>query len=356
MGLGSALHLEGDEREETEMAKAADLQSMMAMVTAILAKADATEEQYPAEAATYRAKAEQIMRKFRIEANDLLAADAMAMEPVWVDFDLLTTHNEFTNHYLKLVRDAAQHAQVKYAQHRNVFTGVVRIFACGFEPEIRVFEWILNAARLAFKERLEPDVKPDLSDEENIWRLRQAGVTRARVATLLWGSDPKDGAAHGKVGRIYKEQCQARGETPALDGRGLSLDAYRSAYSDHFVRRFGERLADARDGLLSDGGALVLGSHDKKISDTFYARFPDIHPDRIKERHEALKKEMEVLKAQTPAKKERQPRVRQWTQADEARWQRNNNSAAARAGRMAGESAADEVEIDRTKRTGRIQA
>lgn len=327
---------------------------MMAMVTALLAKADATEEQYPAEAATYRAKAEEIMRKFRIETNDLLAADATAMEPVWVDFDLLTTHSEFTMHYLRMVQEAAKHAQIKYAQHRDVFSGRVRIYACGFEPEIRVFEWLLNAARLAFKERLEPDVKRELSDEENIWRLRQAGVTRARVASLLWGSPANDGAAHGKVGRIYKEQCRARGQEPALDGRGLSLDAYRSAYSEHFIRRFAERLADARDGVLSDGGALVLGSHDKKIFDTFYARFPDIHPDRIRERQEAHKKAM-ATSERAPAKKAA-PRPQRWTAADERRWQRNNNSAAAVAGRAAGESAADEVEIDRAQRKGRIQA
>lgn len=336
------------------MAKASDLQSMMAMVTALLAKADATEEQYPEEAATYRAKAEQIMRKFRIEANDLLAADSSAMEPVWVDFDLLTSHNEFTTHYLKIVQEAAKHAQVKYAQHRNIYSGVVRIFACGFEPEIRVFEWILNAARLAFKERLEPDVKRELSDEENIWRLRQAGVTRARVASMLWGSAANDGAAHGKVGRIYKEQCRARGEAPALDGRGLSLDAYRSAYSDHFVRRLSERLADARDGVLGDGGALVLGNHDAKIAETFYARFPEIHPDRIRERAEAAKQAM-AEQSKVPAKQAK-PRPVRWTQADERRWQRNNTSAAARAGRAAGESAADEVEIDRAARKGRIQA
>ena len=343
------------------MAKASDLQSMMAMVTALLAKADATEEQYPAEAATYRAKAEEIMAKFRIEANDLLAADSSAMEPVWVDFDLLNGHNEFKNHYLRMVREAAKHAQVKYAHYSDEYTGRVRIFACGFEPEIRVFEWILNAARLAFKERLEPDVKPELSDEENIWRLRQAGVTRARVATLLWGSDPKDGPAHGKVGRIYKEQCRARGEAPALDGRGLSLDAYRTAYSDHFVRRLSERLADARDGVLSDGGALVLGSHDAKIAETFYARFPEIHPDRIKERREqrerALVEMAEMRRAAgLPERKERKPRPAKWTQEDERRWQRDHNSAAARAGRAAGESAADEVEIDRTRRKGRIDA
>lgn len=321
-----------------------DVQKIMGRVTALLAKADSTE--FPEEASALRAKAQELMQKYRLEEADLIAKNPGALTPVWVDFDLLTSFSEYQNFYLSLVHEAAAHAEVRYAHHIDPYTSRVRVYACGFESDIRLFEWLVNSARLAFREKLEPDLDRSLSDEENIYRLRQAGVTRSRVAYLLWGSDAKDGVAHGKVGRIYKEQCRLRGEQPALDGRGMSLGGYREAYAREFVVRFGARLEEARDGSMVLGGALVLKGRAQAVEDAYYTRFPSLHPDARK----AARERAVAQRGGKPAK------TRSWTQADERRWRRSTEGAAARAGRVAGAAAADAIEIDRTPRTGRIEA
>jgi hypothetical protein len=206
---------------------------------------------------------------------------------------------------------------------------------------------------LAFREKLEPEINRELTDAENIYRLRQAGVTRSRVAYLLWGSDERDGAAHGKVGRIYKDECRKRGEAPALDGRGLSLDAFRHSYAGGFVDTFSDRLKAARSGVMTTGGSLVLKNRAEKVAQAFYTRFPDLDPEVIKRRYE---ERLRAAQAAGAVVKREAPKPQRWTAKDEARWVRNNESSAARAGRAAGERAAEGVEIDRSRPTGRIDA
>jgi uncharacterized protein YoaH (UPF0181 family) len=310
------------------------LQKYMERITNLLAKADSTE--YPEEAKTFRAKAQELMQKYRLDEANLLAADPGSLKPIWIDFDLCPLNSDYLDEYVRIMSEADLHAEVMTAWSMHHTSGMARVHATGFESDIRLFEWLLNSARLAFRDKLEPEVDQTLTDEENIYRLRSAGVTRTRVAYLLWGSDAKDGVAHGKVGRIYKAECRRRGEEPALDGRGMSLAAYRESYATSFVSRFANRLREARSGVMTTGGDIVLKGRAEAVKESFYGRFPSLRPGAPAKRGAVTKRPSQTYR-QSAADK-------------------HYFSAAAEAGRRAGRSAADDVEISRNPGTGRIGA
>lgn len=318
-----------------------DLEKILAKVTALLAKADATT--FPEEAKAFRAKAEEFMRKYRIAEEDLIASDQTNISPEWMDFDVCSRHNTFKDKYLQIIFAVADHVGARAIWMTDWKTGQIRVAMCGYSGDLRMAAWLFNAARLVFKERLEPEVNPDLSEAENIYRLRQAGIERQRVARMLWGEEVgAKASAHGKVGRIYKEECARRGEPVALDGRGISLTDFRDSYARNFTNEFYRRLWEARQGADVAVGAMNLHGREERVAEAYYARYPHLRP----------KPKTDV--ENTDTKPARPVKERKWTAADEKRWYRATNSLAARAGQAAGVSAAREVEIDRTPRAQRL--
>lgn len=318
-----------------------DLEKILAKVTAMLAKADSTE--FPEEAKAFRAKAEQFMRQYRIEEEDLIASDQVSIEPEWMEMDICGRHNPFKNRYLNLIFAAAEHAGVQAVWGTDWKTDQIRISMCGYSGDLRMAAFLFNAARLVFKERLEPKVNPALSDEENIYRLRQSGIDRQRVAKMLWGEEEGGKhSAHAKVGRIYKQECERRGEIIALDGRGINLTEFKEAYARNFTGEFDSRLREARSGVDVAFGAVTLHGREERVKEVFYTRYPTLRPVPLPDVPE---------QAVEPSKPQK---VRRWTKADEARYVRKYESAAAQAGQAAGKAAAAEVQIDRTPRARRL--
>jgi hypothetical protein len=211
--------------------------------------------------------------------------------------------------------------------------------AVGYAGDIRYATFIYTSARMTFMEKLEPQFKPELSEDENIYRLRSAGIDRQRIAELVWG---KRGQREGEqVSKIYQKVCAERGEDPKVVGRGVNIKTYRTVYSQQFTATLNRRLREARDGVDTTGGALVLHGRQERVDEAFYERFPEYRPSTTPQGDHV------------PTKKSRK---KAWTAADEARWQRMNHSPAALAGKDAGAAAASEVEIERTARAQRIEA
>jgi hypothetical protein len=142
----------------------------------------------------------------------------------------------------------------------------------GFEADVQYAEMLYTAARMAFSERLEPKVDPNLSDQENVYRLRSAGIERVRISDIMWGN--RDKVSLSRVGRLYRAECASRNEEPALSGRGVTGAAYRESYADSFVFELERRLRAARSG----GNGLALGNREQVLNEAFYARFPDMRP------------------------------------------------------------------------------
>lgn len=339
-----------------------DLNKIMAKVQALLAKADSTE--FPEEATTYRAKAEQFMRDYRIAEEDLIASDKVEILPevhsLWLGVANDATRgraggrgsregSSFYQEWFQIANAAARHAgaMMNWRWARNPETGESGLYAVmvGYSGDLRLAELIYSSARLVFGERLEPKADPNLSDQVNAYRLRSAGITRDRVAALIWGETSHARAA--AVGRMYKAECEKRGERPVLDGRGINAALYRDEYAKAFVTELEGRLRRARDAADSVGGALVLAGRAERIKEAFYNEFPELRPKPATEVAETKEEEA------TPAKKGRE-RKPYWETAAYRKEQERRYSDVAYAARGAGKKAAGEVPLDRASNAKRL--
>lgn len=343
------------------MATTIDLNKIMAKVQALLAKADSTD--FPEEATTYRAKAEQLMRDYRIAEEDLIASDKVEILPevhsLWLGVATDATRGKaggsgsrqglsFYQEWYQLAFAAAAHAGalVHWRWARNPETGEHGIFAVlvGYSGDLRLAEMVYTSARLVFGDRLEPKADPNLSDQVNAYRLRSAGITRDRAAALIWGETSHARAA--AVGRMYKAECESRGEQPVLDGRGINAALYRDQFAKSFVGELDRRLRAARDAADSVGGALVLAGRAERIKEAFYNEFPELRPEPVTE---VARTEEDA----TPAKKGRD-RKPYWETAAYRKEQERLHSGVAYAARGAGKKAAGEVPLDRASNAKRL--
>lgn len=330
------------------------LSRMMARIQALLVQAD-----HPntgeVEAATFRAKAEELMRKYRIEEEELIAQAPEASTPlhhrIWLgvtrssdrgaqraDGSTLKTKSTFYQEWYGLMWSACNHAGVELHNTwgRNPETGEHGLFAelVGYEMDLRLAEMLYTSARIIFSEKVEPRVDPSLSDEENVYRLRSAGITRRRVAQMLWSLDTS--ASHAKVAQIYKAECARRGEAAALDGRGISAEDYRQAYARAFTDRFASRLREARDAADSAGGVMVLAGRAERVREALWTIFPYLRPSNA------------------PAKPEKALKPRKPRKMSDAQVRKAFNTATL-AGLSAGRVAADTVEIARPDPAKRVE-
>lgn len=328
-----------------------DLNRIMKLVQGLLAKADASE--FPAEATTFRAKAEQLMRDYRIAEEHLIATDQVSILPevhrMWLGPSHSSGARTYYQEWYALASHAAGHAGclLSYRWGRNPDTNEQGIFAVlvGYSGDLRLAEMVFTAARIVFGERLEPKVDPTLSDQVNAYRLRSAGINRDRAAEMLWGETSHARAA--AIGRMYKAECAARNETPALDGRGIQANLYRGTFAEAFVTEFGRRLRAARDAADSNGGALNLAGREDRIREAFWTEFPEYRPQP--------KTDVAVPeKSPEPAKRKGREPKPYWETAAYRREQERAFSPTAMAARSAGRDAARDVELDRPTPAKRV--
>lgn len=315
----------------------------MATIRALLDKAEATDN--PHEEAAYRAKAESIMHRFKLDTEDVLAGrtaqEAQAVSPILFGVRLAPQASPYFNQYAMIFGNIARHVGIRHTFKWRWEDGGYVCYAdgVGFDLDVQYAELLFTQARIVFAERLEPRVNANLSDQENVYRLRSAGIERVRIADIMW--DSKDKIFLARVGRLYKAECANRGEEPALSGRGVTGAAYREAYAEGFVSQFYWRLVKARDASGVGGKGLVLGNREAKLTEEFYKHFPEMRPTAAVEGGEPEQEECErCVKAKTQCRehKTRAPRMPKG---------RDPYSEAAQRGRMSGRASANAVDLGR---------
>jgi hypothetical protein len=328
----------------------------------------AEDETLTAEArANYSAKAEQLMQQYRIAEEDLIATDQFAVVPVMDVMDVMESgalSNPLRGQYWAIFSQIARHTGIRvHGQYRYDIPGqrdTAKLEAklYGYEGDIAYAKYLWTAARLVFLTRIDARVNPALSDQENAYYMRNSGMKRNEIATALWGSSSTDGAAHGKVQRLYLAECAKRTEVPRVSGRGIQVDIYRKAYADAFVDELGWRLRKSKDAAGVGGGGLELHGRKERVDEAFYAEHPDQRPLSAEEQaarqaeNEAYwaKKEQEERDCSKCAKakgKCNEHRPRYLSAAETARINRKRTAPEARAGARAGEAAASAVNLQR---------
>lgn len=263
----------------------AQLTKMLGKVQALLERADHPNTPRE-EADTARKMAQSIMTKYRIEEEELRQnrlASGTAAKPVEVEFSFLTDFGPYANHYFALMRESMRHLGVRgdYEYSRipdeeGRLRSTYTMTLIGFDAEVQLVQMLYTNLRLTFSERLEPSIDSSLSDADNVYRLRSAGIERNRIARLLWGQDTH--SAHAKVGKLYKEACLSRGEDPKVSGRQTNAKTFRGSYADAFVVEVGNRLRYMRmtDGVNSS--ALVLAGRQEAVDEAYYEKYPHLRP------------------------------------------------------------------------------
>jgi len=186
----------------------------------------------------------------------------------------------------------------------------------------------------------------NLSETENIYRLRNAGIERRVIADHAWGNGV-EASARSKVQRIYLKECAARGEEPRATGLAHDTNTYRDAYAYSFRYTLAQRLAEARDAVDSVHGALTLHGRSERVDEAFYARYPEYRPS---DKPTTTTPCAACAKAKSGHCR-KHPGL---TRADYARYDRMTNSPSARAGEASGRDAANGVVIERVARAQRV--
>lgn len=344
---------------------------------------------------SYAQKAEELSRQYRIdEENVITSGGAAASTPqpfriVLVEGLNLWYSGEYADAYQRIWSEIKNHTglvgHVEYDYTQQDRRNLVAV-GYGYEIDIRLAQFLWTAAHLTFATRIDPKVNLSLSDQLNCYYMRGAGMERRDVAKALWGSDEKDGAAHGKVHKLYLTECAARGEAPSVGGKGFQGKRYREAYANGFVDTFGWRLRDARSAVDAKSGGLVLHGRKERVQEAYWEANPDKNPnsEEAKARKQANEQRSAEWQARANAErlecetkgncaaaakrleakaaergyaasfhemesaKCRKHRPWEATASDRARWAKESDNPERSAGRRAGSAAASSVQFRRT--------
>lgn len=320
-----------------------------AKIQALLAHAD-DEANSEATRATYRAKAEELMIKYRIEEEEALATDEAASTPILVDIRVTTNAHGLSSYYMLTFTAIARHCGVRF---KTMWDGGYVARVVGYTGDVRYCEFLWTAALLMFSTRINPRWDDTLPVDENVWRMRHAGIKRKAVADAA-GWDGNKASDRSKVQRIYVRECDRRGEPVRAAGLGYQSDTYREAYADTFYTTLNNRLREARDAADTVRGGLVLHGRKERIDEAFYGYFPEMRPtDPTPAPAGPSGPCPKCARAKSGHCRGHKP----WlpTKSDMRRWDRQENSASARAGKASGRVAAEGVVIARGgTRPGRI--
>lgn len=308
-------------------------------IQALLANAE--DERHTDEArASYRAKAEDLMRKYRVAEENALATDPGSAAPIHRTIRL-SGGTDMSHWYRSVFSSIAVHTGVRWMTRYTDDYRVTEAVVVGYEGDVRYAEFLWTAALLTFVTKIDPSWDTELSEAENVYRLRNAGIERRVIADRAWNNGHQ-AAARSRVQRIYVRECERRGETPRAAGLSHQTATYREAYARSFRDTLARRLRDARDAVDASAGALVMHGRENRVDEAFYVLFPHLRPS-TEPRLDSIPCDA-CAKAKSGTCRACKPR---WTKADEARYQRAVNSPSARAGTVKGREAAADVLITR---------
>lgn len=269
------------------------LDSIMRKVTALLANAD--DPVTPPEAAeTYRAKADALMFKYKIDSLTAPAQAGIARPgAVWKDIYVCRLNNEWRQYYSGVARAVLDHNSCRYSMEYEVneddgYSWLV-YRAVGLASDIAYAEALIVNALAAFGKRLEPAAIPGEPFGAACLRLRQGGMERRRITMLLlgaWTTENEMKAKNRKVSNAIKEEAARIGQphlAEELLGRGTNIKTYRNSYASGFYWTLVNRIQTHRLGEQLEAHDLVLASAKDVVDEAYYEKYPSRRPAAVVE-------------------------------------------------------------------------
>ena len=235
------------------------------------------------EAASSRALAEKLMRKYQIEEEEArkgrIAQGLDTIMPIYDEFPICDYNSQYREHYVRMMYDILYHVgniRMAYKYVNGQETGLM----VGFESDVRYAQTLYTSLRLHFANTLEPKFDPSVSDAENVYRMRTAGIERQKIASLIWPNGRPKGTPD--VTTLYAKACAERGEDPKVVGRGVNVKTYRASFANAYVTRIDDRLYAMRN--AEPGAGLQLRGRKDAVDEAFYEKFPHLRPIKREDR------------------------------------------------------------------------
>lgn len=258
----------------------------------------------PEEAATCRAKADELMLKYAIDQAQLRESQPAAsqMMPGKIVIDLCDAGIPYESQFTMLVMVICEHTRCQalfYGAQMDksaldswkIVYGDFKVTAeiYGFESDLKYFEILYTTLLLHMSNGIDPRPDPNLSDDENAYNLHNSGLNWGEIARLYYPArDAQNGGWNGiKVppGEFYPGKVWSRAYTRYLrnnKGTAVSLPPkfteaartnWRQNFAESYVATLRRRLYMARSGR-SAGSDLILRSSMEAINDLMKKEHP----------------------------------------------------------------------------------
>ncbi len=213
---------------------------MLERVRALLAKADGTN--FPAEADTFREKADELMTAYAIEQWEVDEAQAgvgSRPKPERRDFDMTWyRENSRSNELWAMMQAVASHCRVRLVYWR--YDGTIP--AVGIPSDLDWFDLLFTHLMLQMGKGLEPHPNPEKTMIENLVAMKEAGMKWARIGELLFNAGQLETEYDRNMGvkftKLYTDYCHTNKRerlrtTPAV---------YQRSFAQGFLEEIRTRL------------------------------------------------------------------------------------------------------------------
>jgi hypothetical protein len=214
---------------------------MLERVRALLAKADGTN--FPAEADTFRQKADELMTEYAIEqweVNEAQGAVGARPKPERRDFDVswYGTNSRHKELWALMCR-VAEHCRCKLIYwHSNA--GIIP--AIGLPSDLDWFDLLFTHLMLQMGKGLEPHPNPERSMIENLVTMKEAGMKWERIGELLYNADQLDHEYDRNMGVDFTKKYTAYCREHGRERLRTTPSVYQRSFAVGFVNEVSTRL------------------------------------------------------------------------------------------------------------------
>lgn len=252
-------------------------EDIMRKVAALLAKADSTT--FGEERDAFIAKADQLMAVYAIQAFELEHA--------------ANSKNERRKPELRTIEYGTAGQKEADDELVQVFYALVQLTGCkmgfwgwrsakvvGYPEDLDYLTMLFFNIRLHLASQLEPKPRPELTMEDNLVMLKEAGMKWERIYQLLHDAGQLDVPWERKVGvrftGIYTKYCKENNRPRMY----TNPDVWRRNFIQGYCNEINNRIYEMRNARTqaAQGHELVMVSMAEELQEALYEFFPDKRP------------------------------------------------------------------------------
>lgn len=271
-------------------------EDILRKVQGLLAKAMSTP--FEAEADTFRAKANELMDRYRLEQWEIAQVEAgkarSSLKPIRRDIIIEWWYTEkfaFKQALWTVFDECARHCAVVVA-NTKVNAATRGIPAYGLESDLSFLEMLFTDLYIQMADKIKPEFKPDETLGSNVYRAKEAGMKYKQIA--IWAGHPeyittvmRYDKSRGydvpktEISGILIREMKKHAKAHGLEvHKVINLDAYVEDFCSSFAWAVKTKLKAMRTGETSDANSMALAIRD--ITDLsreeMWDDFPDLRP------------------------------------------------------------------------------